>query len=93
MFFTSLNTVSKVIYKVNYSDCDEFYIGKTVGRLSTRINEHEKDENSSLYKHAFLTVTDHIIDYCKPEILARDANAFRLCVQERKPQNPGLLCS
>ena len=48
--------------------------------LSTRLNEHKKDENSSLYKHSFLT--DHIIDYCKPEILARDSNAFRLCVKE-----------
>ena len=70
---------SKVIYKVNCSESDDFYIGKTVGRLSTRLNEHKKDENSSLYKHFFLT--DHIID-CKPEILARDSNAFRLCVKE-----------
>ena len=57
----------KVIYKVNCSECDDFYIGKTVRRLSTRLNEHKKDENSSLYKHSFLT--DHIIDCCKPEIL------------------------
>ena len=31
------------------------------------LHEHKKDENSSLYNHSFLT--DHIIDYCKPEIL------------------------
>ena len=71
---------SKVIYKVNCSECDDFYIGKSIRRLSTRLNDHKKDENSSLYKHFFLT--DHIIDYCKPEILARDSNAFRLCVKE-----------
>ena len=37
---------------------------------------------------AFLT--DHIIDYCKPEILARDSNAFRLCVK-RPVNSQGLL--
>ena len=71
---------SKVIYKVNCSECDDFYIGKTIRRLSTRLNEHKKDENSSLYKHSFLT--DYIIDYGKPRILARDSNSFRLCVKE-----------
>ena len=39
-----------------------------------------KDENSSLYRHSFLT--DHVIDYCKPELLAKDSNVFRLCVKE-----------
>ena len=39
-----------------------------------------KDENSSLYRHSFLT--DHFIDYCKPEILAKDSNVCRLCVKE-----------
>ena len=58
----------RLFSKVNCSECEDFYIGKTVRRLSTRLNEHKKDENSSLYKHSFLT--DHIIDYCKPEILA-----------------------
>ena len=71
---------SRVIYKVNCSECDEFYIGKTIRRLNTRLKEHMKDENSSLYRHSFLT--DHVIDYCKPEILAKDSNVFRLCVKE-----------
>ena len=42
--------------------------------------QHMKDENSSLYRHSFLT--DHVIDYCKPEILAKDSIVFRLCVKE-----------
>ena len=24
-------------------------------------------------------IPDHFIDYCEPEILAKDSNAFRLC--------------
>ena len=65
---------------MNCSECDEFYIGKTIRRLNTRLKEHMKDENSSLYRHSFLT--DHVIDYCKHEILAKDSNVFRLCVKE-----------
>ena len=47
-----------------------------------------KDENSSLYRHFFLK--DHVIDYCKPEILAKDSNVFRLCLNVFNHQNPGL---
>ena len=41
-----------------------------------------KDDNSSLYRHSFLT--DHVIDfvYCKCEIPAKFPNVFRLCVKE-----------
>ena len=45
------------------------------GRLSTRLNEHKKDENSSLYKHSLLA--DHINDYCKSEFLAEGNWCFQ----------------
>ena len=58
---------SHVIYKVNCSECDEFYIGLTNRRLETRLHEHFTNENSALYRHSFLT--DHAINYSNPNIL------------------------
>ena len=51
---------SRVVYKVNCTKCDEFYIGCTTRRLSQRINEHIKSENSALYQHN--NMTDHVVD-------------------------------
>ena len=50
-----------VIYKVNCSECKEFYIGLTNRRLETRLHEHFTNDNSALYRHSFLT--DHVINY------------------------------
>ena len=71
---------SHVIYKVNCSECDEFYIGLTNRRLETRLHEHLTNENSALYRHSFLT--DHAIIYSNPNILATDNNIFRLKIKE-----------
>ena len=61
---------SHVIYKVNCSECDEFYIGLTIRRLETRLHEHFTTENSALYRHSFLT--DHVINYSNPNMLATE---------------------
>ena len=71
---------SHVIYKVNSSECDKFYIGLTNRRLETRLYEHFTNENSALYRHSFLT--DHAINYSNPNILATDNNIFRLKIKE-----------
>ena len=71
---------SHVIYKVNCSECDEFYIGLTNRRLETRLHEHFTNENSALYRHSFLT--DHAINYSNPNILATDNSIFRLKIKE-----------
>ena len=42
---------SNVVYKVNCSECPDFYIGKTIRKLQQRLNEHSKDENSALARH------------------------------------------
>ena len=49
-------------------------------RLKTRINEHKTNENSALFRHSFLT--DHVINYSNPKILARDNNSLRLQIKE-----------
>ena len=71
---------SHVIYKVNCSECDEFYIGLTNRRLGTRLHEHFTNENNALYRHSFLT--DHVINYSNPNILATDKSIFRLNIKE-----------
>ena len=71
---------SHVIYKVNFSECEEFYIGLTNRQLETRLHEHFTNENSALYRHSFLT--DHAINYSNPNILATDNNIFRLKIKE-----------
>ena len=71
---------SHLIYHISCSECDEFYIGLTNRRLKTRINEHKTNENSALFRHSFLT--DHVINYSNPKILARDNNSLRLQIKE-----------
>ena len=71
---------SHVIYKVNCSECDEFYIGLTNRRLGTRLHEHFTNENNALYRHSFLT--DHVINYSNPNTLATDKSIFRLNIKE-----------
>ena len=71
---------SHVIYKVNCSECKEFYIGLTNRRLETRQHEHFTNDNSALYRHSFLT--DHVINYSNPNILANDKSIFRLKIKE-----------
>ena len=71
---------SRLIYKISCSDCDNFYIGMTKRRLKTRVNEHTKDENSALNKHA--SVTGHAIEYFSPQVLAKDSNLYRLQIKE-----------
>ena len=71
---------SHLVYHISCSECDEFYIGLTNRRLKTRINEHKTNENSALFRHSFLT--DHVINYSNPKILARDNNSLRLQIKE-----------
>jgi hypothetical protein len=73
-------SLSNVIYRINCSDCDEFYIGMTERILQNRINEHSKAETSSVYSHA--QQTNHNINYSSPAILAHDNIKLRLQVKE-----------
>ena len=69
-----------MLFKVNCSECDEFYIGLTNRRLGTRLQEYFTNEKSALYRHSFLT--DHVINYSNPNILATDNSIFRLKIKE-----------
>jgi hypothetical protein len=48
--------------------------------LKTRLIEHKSNENSAVFRHSFLT--DHVINYSTPTILATDNNYFRLQIKE-----------
>ena len=71
---------SKVVYRINCLDCEEFYVGMTERMLQKRISEHEKLETSSVYIHSKLT--NHNIDFASPVILAHDNVKLRLQVKE-----------
>ena len=71
---------SKFVYKVNCSECPDFYIGKTIRKLQQRLNEHSKDENSALTKHYI--DTGHQIDFSNPSVVASDNHESRLFVKE-----------
>ena len=40
---------SNVIYKINCSSCNDFYVGLTTRRLHKRLDEHKKREFCSVY--------------------------------------------
>ena len=71
---------SKVVYRINCLDCEEFYVGMTERILQKRISEHEKLETSSVYIHSKLT--NHNIDFASPVILAHDNVKLRIQVKE-----------
>ena len=71
---------SGVVYRVNCSSCDEFYVGMTMRRLEQRLKEHCSSDSSALKRHAM--DTSHSIDYVAPEIIASDHDRARLYVKE-----------
>ena len=71
---------SNVVYKVNCSECPDFYIGKTIRILQQRLTEHSKDENSALARH--YASTGHTIEFDNPSVLASDNHESRLYVKE-----------
>ena len=71
---------SMVVYKVKCSNCDSFYIGKTIRCLSTRMEEHTNTTNSAIYQHSI--TTSHIMNTFSPEILASDRSDHRLLIKE-----------
>ena len=71
---------SNVVYRVNCSECHQFYIGKTNRRLEQRLAEHTSMESSALCKH--YTDTGHSIAYDSAQILDTDTNPTRLLIKE-----------
>ena len=66
----SIPTFSKsgVVYCIKCADCEQFYVGMTVRRLSQRIDEHRVDSNSALHGHSILH--NHTIDFDSAGILS-----------------------
>ena len=75
-----LKSRSHVVYRVDCSECDQFYIGMTCRRLVDRLKEHASSDASALFRHS--AQTGHIIDYETPRILAMDYTKSRLLIKE-----------
>ena len=71
---------SHLVYKVNCTQCKDFYIGMTCRRLEDRLSEHASSDASALFRHT--AETGHVIGYDVPEILAMDNIKSRLLVKE-----------
>ena len=71
---------SNVVYKVNCTQCEEFYVGKTKRILSQRLREHKTDEYSALLRHSM--DTGHVIAFDEPAVVASDTNELRLYIKE-----------
>ena len=71
---------SSVVYKINCSDCTEFYIGMTQRILQIRLNEHKKSSTSAIYNHVH--ETKHNINFTCLDILANDQVKLRLQIKE-----------
>ena len=76
----SILSNSGVVYKVSCVDCPAFYVGKTKRRLAQRLQEHQQQEYSALFKHS--AEHAHSIAFETPEILATDTSDFRLSIKE-----------
>ena len=61
--------MSHLVYKINCTQCSEFYIGMTCRRLKDRLSEHASSESSAVFKHT--CDTGHVMDLDSPEILAK----------------------
>ena len=71
---------SGVVYCVQCSNCDQFYVGMTTRRLHQRISEHRDNRNSALQEHSHRT--NHVIDFDNARVLASDIIRSRLYVME-----------
>ena len=71
---------SNVVYKVNCSQCNSFYVGKTKRILKQRMDEHKIDEHSALLRHS--RDTGHHVAFDAPTIVATDNVDLRLYVKE-----------
>ena len=71
---------SNVVYQVNCSDCNAFYVGMTTRRLQQRLSEHAGQSCSALYRHA--SETGHSVQFEDPQILAMDTFKSKLLIKE-----------
>jgi hypothetical protein len=71
---------SKIVYRINCCDCDQFYIGKTIRQFVLRLVEHRKDKSSSVHKH--MSDENHKIDWENFQIIDSARDDRRLLLKE-----------
>ena len=71
---------SGVVYKLQCSNCEEFYIGMTMRRLEQRVKEHSEDISSAVFRHC--SEKKHSCNFDLPSVLAKDKVKSRLLVKE-----------
>lgn len=81
--FSSFSHAALVVYKFSCTGCKSSYIGETERHLSTRINEHFKDENFHIWKHLneFPACNEQYTAACF-SILDRSRTKFKLIIKE-----------
>ena len=62
---------SNVVYSIECNDCDSAYVGSTIRKLKTRVNEHKNALykpyiNSNVAAHCFST--KHPVNFQKPKV-------------------------
>lgn len=72
---------SLVVYKINCTQCDASYIGKTERILTHRISEHQKQPTSACHQHC-QSNPGHRMDYENIEVLDSADNDFKLRIKE-----------
>ena len=71
---------SNVVYKINCSQCEDFYIGMTQRRVYKRLHEHKTRHYCAVYKH--ISDLGHDTDFDNHQILASDCNKIRFLIKE-----------
>ena len=82
---TGLCFTNHVVYQVTCNTCHLSYIGSTIRLLHTRLGEHLRDNNSSIFKH-IQNCVDETIDglngKLNVKILAFENDAVNLRIKE-----------
>jgi len=75
-----------VVYKIKCKDCNASYVDQTKRQLSTRIKEHRRNRNSSMFKPTIITqdMTEqsHSFDWDNIQILNTEPSYYKRSISE-----------
>ena len=71
-----------IVYKIACSECTQIYVGSTARKLHTRINEHLKQKQSSVFKHIKICQPTSWPPKISVEILSQDNDIMNLRLRE-----------
>jgi len=75
-----------IIYKINYKNCNAFYVGQTSCKLKIRINEHKNDINKNSGNLSVISEyrlqSEHDFDWNNTKILYNERYIGKRLVSE-----------